>query len=95
MNIEDILQHPKTFGDRSLEFTGLEDALVERRLVLDHVIDPNEATPRDRFEAFSTALRDLFAKRWIETTRSHDTANPKQVYYLSMEFLIGRSLANN
>ena len=95
MNIEDILQHSKTFGDRSLEFAGLEDALVERRLVLDHVIDPNEATPRDRFEAFSTALRDLFAKRWIETTRSHDTANPKQVYYLSMEFLIGRSLANN
>ena len=41
------------------------------------------------------AIRDLLAQRWLRTDATYDRANPKQVYYLSMEFLIGRSLANN
>lgn len=78
-----------------MKFTGTDDALFERRLVLDHVIDPKEAGPREQFEALAGAIRDVLAQRWLKTAQSYDRANPKQVYYLSMEFLIGRSLANN
>src|SRR5689334_2614529 len=87
-----LLRH---FGCGPVAFTGADDALFERRLVLDHVIDPKEAGPREQFEALSAAVRDVLAQRWVKTRQHHDRANPKQVYYLSMEFLIGRSLANN
>jgi glycogen phosphorylase len=83
------------YGCGPVKFTGSDDALFERRLVFDHVIDPKEASPREQFEALALAMRDVLAQRWRKTGQSYDRANPKQVYYLSMEFLIGRSLANN
>lgn len=83
------------YGCGPVRFTGGDDALYERRLVFDHVVDPAEAGPRERFEAIAAAVRDVLSQRWILTQRHYDRANPKQVYYLSMEFLIGRSLANN
>jgi len=83
------------YGCGPVRFTGTDDALYERRLAFDHVIDPKAAGPRQQFEALSWALRDVLAQRWVKTDQHHDRANPKQVYYLSMEFLIGRSLANN
>ncbi len=83
------------YGCGPVKFTGTQDALYERRLIFDHVVDPREANPRDRFEAVAAAVRDVLSQRWVRTQREYDRANPKQVYYLSMEFLIGRSLANN
>jgi starch phosphorylase len=53
------------------------------------------ATPRDRFEAFARSVRDALAQRWVSTRETYERENPKFVYYLSMEFLTGRSLANN
>src|SRR3954469_1115754 len=67
----------------------------ERHLVTDTVVDPSAAAPRDRFEAFARAVRDILSRRWIDTEATYAHANPKRIYYLSMEFLIGRSLANN
>ena len=87
-----LLDH---YGCGPVAFTGKDDALYERRLVFDHIIDAKEAGPREQFEALSSAMRDVLAQRWVKTNQHHDLANPKQVYYLSMEFLIGRSLANN
>ncbi|SIO04576.1 glycogen phosphorylase [Singulisphaera sp. GP187] len=83
------------YGCGPVPFSGTNDALYERRLVFDHVVDPGEAGPRDQFEAVALAIRDVLSQRWVRTQREYDRANPKQVYYLSMEFLIGRSLANN
>jgi starch phosphorylase len=76
-------------------FSGSQDALYDRRLVFDHVLDPANAEPRDKFEAVASAIRDVLSQRWILTQEEYDRVNPKQVYYLSMEFLIGRSLASN
>ncbi len=78
-----------------VRFSGDENASYERHLVFDNVIDPENANPRQRFEAVARSLRDLLSQRWIKTTDTYDRANPKRVYYLSMEFLIGRSLTNN
>ena len=67
----------------------------EHHLVTDTVVDPGAAAPRDRFEAFARAVRDILSQRWIDTDATYRSANPKRIYYLSMEFLIGRTLANN
>src|SRR5690606_5219146 len=76
-------------------FSGTEDALYERHLAFDHVIKTSEASPRQQFEAFARSVRDVLAQRWALTENTYNRENPKRVYYLSMEFLIGRSLANN
>jgi glycogen phosphorylase len=66
----------------------------DRRLVFDHIVPEVQASPRERFEALAWSLRDLLAQRWLLTDHTYDQKDPKQVYYLSMEFLIGRTLAN-
>jgi len=75
--------------------TGTDNRLYERHLVLDNVVDPAVLGPRERFEAIARTVRDILAERWINTETTYTRENPKRIYYLSMEFLIGRSLANN
>ncbi len=53
------------------------------------------ARPRQRFEALARSIRDLLAQRWVKTRQTRERENPKRIYYLSMEFLIGRTLINN
>jgi starch phosphorylase len=74
---------------------GSNNAFYERHLVFDRAIDPKVASARERFEAFSDSVRDIMAHRWVKTKSTYEQQNAKRIYYLSMEFLIGRSLANN
>src|SRR5215471_4864663 len=85
----------RQYGCGPIHFAGSENAVYERHLVFDRVIDPRVATARERFEAFSHSIRDVLAQRWALTRSTYEKANAKRAYYLSMEFLIGRSLTNN
>ena len=78
-----------------LQFSGSGDALYERHLTFDQVISPAEVTPRDSFEAIARSIRDALSQRWIKTEQTYKERNAKRVYYLSLEFLMGRALANN
>jgi glycogen phosphorylase len=69
--------------------------LYREHLLRDRAVDPTHASHRARFAAFARAVRDLIAPHWASTREAYTRLNPKSVYYLSMEFLIGRSLGNN
>ena len=92
---EDFAGLIKQYECGPVQFIGDPNASYERHLIFDHVVPPAELTDRERFEALARALRDLLAQRWLKTRQTQDQANPKRVYYLSMEFLIGRSTMNN
>src|SRR6266851_5178262 len=83
------------YGCGPIPFVGTENAFYERHLVFDRVIDPKVASARERFEAFSSSIRDVLAQRWVLTKTTYERENAKRIYYLSMEFVLGRSLANN
>jgi glycogen phosphorylase len=83
------------YGCGPIKFTGTDDALYERHLMFDSIVDPEEVGLRQRYEAIAHAVRDILSQRWHRTETTYNTANAKRVYYLSMEFLIGRSLGNN
>ena len=54
-----------------------------------------EATPQQLFQAVSYAVKEAIIDDWIATQRQYDKDDPKIVYYMSMEFLLGRALGNN
>src|SRR5579871_3544148 len=83
------------YGCGPIQFAGTNTALYDRHLMFDNVIDMKTAGLRDQFEAFAHSIRDVLSQRWILTEQTYEQANAKRIYYLSMEFLIGRSLANN
>ena len=83
------------YGCGPVHFSGTDEALYERHLLFDSGVDLAAATARDRFEALARSVRDVLSQRWLLTEKTYEEQNPKRLYYLSMEFLIGRSLANN
>lgn len=54
-----------------------------------------EASPQQVFQAVSYAIKDAIVDNWLKTQEAYEEEDPKMVYYLSMEFLMGRALGNN
>ncbi len=79
--------------------TGMEDeALI--RAVNDHLHytlakNRRTASPSDVYIACALALRDRLISRWMNTQKTYNQKDAKRVYYLSAEYLLGRSMANN
>lgn len=82
------------------EFDRIEnDSASLKRAITDKLLYtigkiPSSANPRDWLNAASLAVRDRLVQRWVNTTRAYYKGSAKRVYYLSMEFLIGRSFTN-
>ena len=83
------------YGCGPIQFSGSANAFYERHLIFDNVMALGAAGSRERFEALARSVRDLLSQRWVRTEETYARENPKRVYYLSMEYLVGRSLANN
>ena len=83
------------YGCGPVQFSGSGNASYERHLIFDNIITLGTAVPREHFEALARSVRDLLSQRWVRTEEHYTRKNPKRIYYLSMEYLVGRSLANN
>src|SRR6201993_2159299 len=84
----------KQYGCGSIPFVGA-DGLYNRHLLFDNIKDLATVPARERYEAFARSVRDVLSQRWILTEETYARENPKRAYYVSMEFLLGRSSANN
>ena len=84
----------KQYGCGPIQFMGT-DGLYDRHLLFDNLKDLAATGARERYEAFARSVRDVLSQRWILTEKTYARDNPKRAYYLSMEFLLGRSSASN
>jgi glycogen phosphorylase len=82
------------YSKRGRDRASLKHSFANR-LIYSLGKDPITATHRDWFHTTAYAVRERLIERWMETMRSYYNADAKRVYYLSMEFLTGRLLANS
>ncbi len=76
--------------------TGVEQfkQCIQHHLMSFQGRDPERAGDQDVYRALSYALRDVLMEKWINTQKTFYAEKMKRVYYLSLEFLVGRSLGN-
>jgi starch phosphorylase len=72
------------YGCGPIRFTGTSDALYERHLMFDNVVDVAASGARERYEAVARSVRDVLSQRWLRTEQIYERENPKRIYYLSM-----------
>ena len=91
--IMDNFDSPFLYNRPSLDVEGVKKAIVYKLIFLIGR-SPKEASQRDWLNATLHAVRDLVTEGWITTARQSRAEDTRRVYYLSMEFLIGRTLSN-
>lgn len=91
--IMDNFDSPFLYNQPSLDVEGVKKAIVYKLIFLIGR-SPKEASQRDWLNATLHAVRDLVTEGWITTARQSRAEETRRVYYLSMEFLIGRTLSN-
>ena len=67
---------------------------IATKLIYTQAKDPVTARPEDCLRATCLALRDHLVERWVKTRRAQEDQDAKRIYYMSMEFLIGRTFTN-
>ena len=77
-----------------LDAAGITDSLAFR-MMYSIAKDEHTATDFDVYQALAYAVRDRLVERWFDTQSAYYKADAKRVYYLSLEFLMGRALVNN
>lgn len=91
--IMDNFDSPFLYNRPSIDVEGVKKAIVYKLIFLIGR-SPKEASQRDWLNATLHAVRDLVTEGWITTARQSRAEETRRVYYLSMEFLIGRTLSN-
>jgi starch phosphorylase len=93
------LSNCKVVPVNGIDFVSL-DADTLKKVIFYHLLsfqgrDPEMAGNRDVCKALAYTLRDKLIENWVKTQKSYYAKDRKRVYYLSLEFLIGRSLGNS
>ncbi|OOF48895.1 glycogen phosphorylase [Rodentibacter trehalosifermentans] len=91
--IMDNFDSPFLYNRPELDIQALKKSIVYK-LIFSIGRSPREASQRDWLNATLYAVRDLVTEGWISTARQARADDARRVYYLSMEFLIGRTLSN-
>lgn len=79
----------QTFDKEAIKKSIIDNVKNQFRKTID------EATPQQVYQAVACAVKDVIIDNWIATQKTFDETKAKKVYYLSMEFLMGRALGNN
>ncbi|WP_294148208.1 glycogen/starch/alpha-glucan phosphorylase [uncultured Clostridium sp.] len=79
----------QTFNKEAIKRSIIDNVKNQFRKTID------EATPQQVYQAVAYAVKDVIIDEWIATQKTFDETKAKKVYYLSMEFLMGRALGNN
>ncbi len=89
----------KTAAEQSLEQLKFDKELFKRSVAYNirtlYRKELSEADSQQIFQAVALAIKDQIMDQWIDTQKAYEKQDPKMVYYMSMEFLMGRALGNN
>ena len=88
------IEHPEPAGEELRWMVERFKRRYVRRMNLTVGRDMAVASKRDQFDALAYTIRDEMIDRWIKTQSHYYDTNPKRVYYLSLEFLMGRTMGN-
>jgi starch phosphorylase len=86
-------QHPASSSSQGNGSEDLKES-IDKHLKYSQAKNWQTSTPLDQYNSVALTVRDRLVERWINTQHQYHEKDPKRIYYLSMEFLVGRALSN-